>query len=208
MDEPVVGPRMRTGPMLCRVPVLLVLLLAAAPAGGVRAQTGAVERAGDVLMGALPAGAFAATLAEQDWTGSRQFLLGFATNALATRGLKLAVGRRRPDGSDHESFPSGHTSISFQAASFIHLRYGSEYGAAAYLAAAFVGFSRVHARKHFVSDVVAGAALGVLSTAVFTRRRREARGGGPGAPALGLAVSVRPGGAVRWWVGRVRGEGR
>lgn len=76
----------------------------------------------------------------------------------------------RPDHSNDNSFPSGHTSTAFQGASFIHLRYGFLKGLPAYGVATFVGYSRVHADKHYVSDVVAGAALGTLSTYLFTGR--------------------------------------
>ena len=118
----------------------------------------------------IPATALVTTLVLRDGQGTRQFLLGFGTNLVATHGLKALTGRERPDASNHRSFPSGHTSAAFQGASFIHLRYGAIYAVPAYAGAAFVGFSRVYADKHYVSDVVFGAGLGIVSSWVFTDR--------------------------------------
>jgi len=122
-----------------------------------------------VIQVLIPATAFASTLVLRDGQGTQQFLLGFATNLVATHGLKRLIDRDRPDGGTH-SFPSGHTSAAFQGASFIHLRYGAIYAVPAYAGAAFVGFSRVYADKHYVSDVVVGAGIGFVSSWVFTDR--------------------------------------
>ena len=48
-------------------------------------------------------------------------------------------------------------------------RYGWEYGVPAYALASFVAYSRVEAREHYPHDVIAGAAIGVLSSFIFTR---------------------------------------
>ena len=87
---------------------------------------------------------------------------GWAMGAtrLATDGLKSTIHEERPDESDDRSFPSGHTSMSFSAAATLHKRYGWKYGLPAYAVATFVGAARVKADKHYVHDVVAGAALG------------------------------------------------
>jgi len=53
-------------------------------------------------------------------------------------------------------------------AAFIHQRYGWEYGIPAYVAASYVAYSRVQADKHFVEDVIAGAAIGIFSSLYFT----------------------------------------
>ena len=150
-----------------------MLLCVGLAGGGLEAQGGRTERAGDVIMYGLPVTTLGASLAVEDWVGSRDFLFGFALNTLTTEGLKRAVPKARPDGSDLESFPSGHTSIAFQSATFIHLRYGLEYAVPAYAAAAFVGYSRVYARKHFVEDVAVGLVLGVLSSRLFVDRRPD-----------------------------------
>jgi membrane-associated phospholipid phosphatase len=66
--------------------------------------------------------------------------------------LKYSVPRERPEGSD----TSGHTSAAFSGATFIHRRYGWKYGIPAYLAVAFVGWSRVESGKHYSDDVLRG----------------------------------------------------
>jgi membrane-associated phospholipid phosphatase len=83
-----------------------------------------------------------------------------------TVGLKYAVDRTRPNGG-HHSFPSGHTSTTFATADIVLQRFGWRAGAAAYLAAAYVGASRVAERDHYPSDVVFGAAVGVAAARTF-----------------------------------------
>lgn len=85
-----------------------------------------------------------------------------------THGLKRTIDKERPNGGRH-SFPSGHTSAAFQGASFIHKRYGAKYAIPAYVGATFVGYSRIQADKHDMTDVLAGAAIGTLSSWYFTK---------------------------------------
>jgi membrane-associated phospholipid phosphatase len=154
-----------------RLPTFLVLLALSIPvAPGLEAQKTGVRKAGDVLAIALPVTGLSATLVLHDREGTKDFVWSFLTNTAATQGLKLVVSRERPDHSNDNAFPSGHTSTAFQGASFIHLRYGFMRGLPAYAAATFVGFSRVYSDKHYVSDVLAGAALGTLSSWIFTDR--------------------------------------
>lgn len=80
-----------------------------------------------------------------------------------TTGLKLAVGRQRPDGSTRLSFPSGHTSATFATATVLERRYGWKVGIPAYGIAAYVAASRLQANKHFASDVLVGAAIGIAA---------------------------------------------
>jgi membrane-associated phospholipid phosphatase len=72
----------------------------------------------------------------------------------------------RPDSSNLFSFPSGHTSAAFVAAEFLRMEYKNIspwYGIAGYAAAAGTGFLRIYNNKHWLSDVVAGAGVGILS---------------------------------------------
>ena len=128
-----------------------------------------IETAGDIIAVTIPAIAYGSTYYMDDPEGRQQFYRSFATNAVATYGLKKAIDKDRPDHSDDDSFPSGHTSIAFQGASFIHKRYGLEYSIPAYVGATFVGYSRIEADKHHTSDVFAGAALGVASSMFLTK---------------------------------------
>ena len=86
------------------------------------------------------------------------FALG-ATSAAVTA-LKLVSHRERPDGSNHLSFPSGHTAVAFAAAAVLERHYGHLVGWAAYTGAAMAGEARIADNHHYFSDVVAGALLG------------------------------------------------
>jgi membrane-associated phospholipid phosphatase len=76
--------------------------------------------------------------------------------------LKYTVQRTRPDGSDNLSFPSGHTSAVFSIASVAEHHYGWKVGVPAYLLASGIGLSRIESNKHNLSDVVAGATIGLI----------------------------------------------
>jgi membrane-associated phospholipid phosphatase len=56
--------------------------------------------------------------------GRDEFYWSFLTNVIATQALKHTVHKHRPDDSDNDAFPSGHTSMAFQSAGFLHKRYG------------------------------------------------------------------------------------
>ena len=128
------------------------------------------ERAGDILQVLTPLAAYGLTFMKGDDEGRRQFYKSFGTTLVATHLLKNTINAERPNGGG-QSFPSGHTSAAFQGAGFIHARYGLEAAWPAYAAATFVGYSRVAAKKHHTRDVVAGAALGVATSFLFTRER-------------------------------------
>lgn len=79
------------------------------------------------------------------------------------RGLKMAVSERRPDSSATNSFPSGHTATAFCGAELVNIEYGGWYGVAAYASAFSVGFFRPYNSRHYLNDVIAGAAIGIFS---------------------------------------------
>ncbi|MBB5716565.1 phosphatase PAP2 family protein [Sphingomonas aerophila] len=87
--------------------------------------------------------------------------------------LKELVHERRPDDSDNRSFPSGHTSVSFAAATTLEKRYGWKAGLPALAVARFVGLARVEADKHYIHDVLAGAAIGGASGFLLTGRHDD-----------------------------------
>jgi len=103
--------------------------------------------------------------------------------------VKVAVGRERPNGQDNKSFPSGHTSNSFALAAVAERHYGWKVGVPAYLLAGLVGASRLEQDKHYLSDVVAGAALGYIvgRTVVRVNSRSLER-----VASAGATVSVAP----------------
>jgi len=81
--------------------------------------------------------------------------------------IKHAVGRERPDQADFRSFPSGHTANAFATAEFLNQEYKDVspwIGYAGYTVATATGVLRMYNNKHWVSDVVAGAGFGILST--------------------------------------------
>jgi len=83
--------------------------------------------------------------------------------------LKYTTRNLRPDGSAHNSFPSGHTAQAFAAATFLTEEFGHEYKCTPYLAygiASSVGMLRIANNRHYLSDVLVGAGIGILSTEV------------------------------------------
>ena len=87
---------------------------------------------------------------------------GFIMTETIVHSIKLATDRHRPNGENKRSIPSGHTSSLFTYATVISHYYGSKAGIPAYAVATLYGLSRIEKRKHHLSDVVAGAALGYL----------------------------------------------
>ena len=87
----------------------------------------------------------------------------------SVQAVKMATGIERPDGSNHQSFPSGHTAIVFTGAHILFKEYKDVtpwIGVAGYATATTVGAMRILNRRHWVSDVVAGAGFGILSVEI------------------------------------------
>ncbi len=85
-----------------------------------------------------------------------------ALNGVLTTALKFTWARTRPNGGPR-SFPSGHSSASFASATVIESHLGWKAGVAAYAAAGFIGWTRVRGNHHWLSDVVFGSMVGVIS---------------------------------------------
>jgi hypothetical protein len=83
--------------------------------------------------------------------------------------LKFAVGRERPDRSNHQSFPSGHSAVTFAAATVIERHLGWKKAALGYVIAGYVASSRLHDNVHYVSDVAFGAAVGTIAGRTVTQ---------------------------------------
>ena len=81
--------------------------------------------------------------------------------------MKYSIKEMRPDGSTQNSFPSGHTATAFMAATFLHKEYGLTrspwFSVAGYSLATTTGVMRVLNNRHWISDVLVGAGIGVLS---------------------------------------------
>ena len=76
--------------------------------------------------------------------------------------IKYSFKVQRPDGG-WKSFPSGHTLMAFTGAELMRLDYGNGWGAGGYVFSSAVAASRLAAGRHWLSDVLAGAGLGILS---------------------------------------------
>lgn len=147
----------------------LVLVL---PLASGSAHAEVVEQLGDVVSILLPAGAAVGALVAKDTRGLGQLAAAYASTMAVVYVLKPTVNRTRPDGGRH-SFPSGHAASAFAGAAFVQRRYGWAPGVPAYALASFVGYSRVEAKRHYTSDVVAGAAIGFAANCVFTHSREH-----------------------------------
>lgn len=77
--------------------------------------------------------------------------------------IKFATHRLRPDGSDHRSFPSGHAAVTFATATVIERHLGWRKSVLSYVIASYVAASRLHDDKHYLSDVIFGAAVGSIA---------------------------------------------
>ena len=77
-----------------------------------------------------------------------------------TAAVKMSVQRGRPDGTQY-SFPSGHSAVTFASATVLSRHYGWKVGIPAYSLATYVAASRLQAKRHFLSDVAFGAAVGI-----------------------------------------------
>ncbi|MFC6101602.1 phosphatase PAP2 family protein [Olivibacter domesticus] len=83
--------------------------------------------------------------------------------------LKKTTKVTRPDGSSSTSFPSGHTATAFMGAEFLYQEYKDVsvwYGITGYMVAAGTGLFRIYNEKHWLTDVVTGAGIGILSTKI------------------------------------------
>ena len=83
--------------------------------------------------------------------------------------LKFIVGRERPNQSNHQSFPSGHASATFAAATIIERHLGWKKAALGYAIAAYVASSRLHDNVHYLSDVAFGSAVGTIAGRTVTQ---------------------------------------
>ena len=110
---------------------------------------------------------------DQDWTGVAQMSVDTIATVGVAYGLKHVIREERPDHSDFQSMPSDTAALAFAPAAFLWDRYGWEWGVPAYAAAAFVGYSRVDAKKHHWYDVAASAGLAWGFSRVFTTRYHQ-----------------------------------
>ena len=87
--------------------------------------------------------------------------------------IKYATHRERPDGSNFQSFPSGHAAITFAGATVLERHFGWRRSALAYALATYVAASRLHDNRHYLSDVAFGAAVGTIAGRTVTQHGRD-----------------------------------
>jgi membrane-associated phospholipid phosphatase len=80
---------------------------------------------------------------------------------VSTLAVKVAVHRTRPDG-ESRSFPSGHAAGTFAAATVLQRHFGLKVGVPLYAAASLVSIARLQANSHYPTDIIIGAAIGLL----------------------------------------------
>ena len=94
--------------------------------------------------------------------------MSYGIMAGLVNGIKYTAKEMRPDGSTANSWPSGHTATSFVGATLLHKEYGLTrspwFSVAGYGVATATGVMRVLNNRHWVSDVLSGAGIGIMST--------------------------------------------
>jgi membrane-associated phospholipid phosphatase len=105
---------------------------------------------------------------------------------LTTYAIKYTTQRTRPDGTSY-SFPSGHTSVTVASATVLQRNFGWKVGIPAYGVAAFVAGSRLQSKRHHLSDVAFGAAIGLIAGRTVTV--------GSGSARMAVSPTAVPGGA-------------
>ncbi|HET8858520.1 phosphatase PAP2 family protein [Marivirga sp.] len=106
--------------------------------------------------------------AKNHWFDQTKYLLiSNLITSVITKGLKRATLKTRPDFSSNLSFPSGHTSFSFTNASVLMHEFKDSAPVLAYSGFFFsttTGAFRMINNRHWISDVLVGAGIGILVT--------------------------------------------
>ena len=138
-----------------------LVVLAALSALPAQAQSGLLDRptarffSNEGNLAFLAAG----TLAHQPRDRARAVV----TSTLLVTGLKYLTKERRPDGTTHDSFPSGHAAAAFTVAGLAAAQARTKTEACLwYLGAALIADSRVTLKRHYPHDVLVGGLLGLL----------------------------------------------
>ena len=94
--------------------------------------------------------------------------MSYGIMAGLVNGIKYTASEMRPDGSSANSWPSGHTATSFVGATMLHKEYGLTrspwFSVAGYGVATATGVMRILNNRHWISDVLSGAGIGIMST--------------------------------------------
>lgn len=159
--------------LLCIVLFFTSIPIEAQSTSETKSQIGTTQKIGDVILFVLPVATVGTSFIIGDEQGAWQFSKGLLLTAAVTYGLKYSVNKQRPDFSNNNSFPSGHTSTVFHSAGYVHRRYGFKYSIPSYALAGFTAASRIDSKKHDFLDVLAGAAIGLGSNLLFTTKYQQ-----------------------------------
>lgn len=121
---------------------------------------------------------------------SYSLIHGMITSVSVTFSAKFTFQRLRPNEEDHLSFPSGHASDSFLYATIAAEHYGWKAALPGYALATYVAATRLADRKHHLTDVVGGAAMGYIIGKTVSRRMKNGK-----PPKVGFSVFPMRGGA-------------
>lgn len=124
-------------------------------------------------------------LATRDVLGLQQLVLVAITGTIATHGLKRALndieilgtrlGERPSSTKSKHNMPSGHSSLAASGAYFVCRRYGLKFAILVVPILMLTMYARVALDAHTISAVLAGALVGIFTTAVFTTRYKWPR---------------------------------
>ncbi|MGN0217648.1 MAG: phosphatase PAP2 family protein [Bacteroidaceae bacterium] len=128
-----------------------------------------VERSTDVFSVVPSVTGLCLAVVNKDKKGAIELALSTATTLAANYSLEAIIKKKRPDGSGNHAFPSTHTALAFDGASFIIRRYGWKWGIPAYVVSSYVAWGRTYSKKHDWWDVLGGAALGTGVALIYTR---------------------------------------
>jgi len=125
---------------------------------------------GGVSVGSVAAGSLTGSEGLVHFGGDRG--RSFVSSGLICLGVKVLVNRPRPSGGPY-SFPSGHTTTAFSTVPIAWHHAGWLAGVGAGAIATLTGLGRLEESKHYTSDIIVGAALGlVVGRAVIAQRRK------------------------------------
>ncbi|MDE6740955.1 MAG: phosphatase PAP2 family protein [Muribaculaceae bacterium] len=93
-------------------------------------------------------------------------ITSYAVMAIAVNAMKYSFKHPRPGSGTKNSFPSGHSATVFTGAELMRIEYGNYIGLAGYAVAVTVGALRIYNDRHWITDVMGGAAIGILSARI------------------------------------------
>ena len=156
--------------------LICAITVAAALSGSARAEGSAAQtHAGDILRFAIPAATLGAELLRGEREGALQYSEALVVTLAGTEVLKRTTHVQRPDKSTYDSFPSGHASSAFSAATYVHRRYGLETALPLYVLGTYVGYTRVQAHRHRWLDVAGSAAVSGAASWCLVEPRADRR---------------------------------